>query len=256
MKFSLITVSYNSVSTIEETIKSVLNQSYKNIEYIVIDGSSTDGTQDVINKYKNNISKVVIEPDHGIYDAMNKGIQVATGEIIGILNSDDVYKNENIIENIFKEIDADVSADAYLTDIAFFEGTISSPKLLRVVRAKNFEPWKLRFGWMPPHPGMFIRKEVFKNIGNYDLSFTIASDYEFCIRAFCKAKMKFKSLDLRSVYMREGGVSTRNFKSNVIISKEIMKACKKNLFYTNYLFVLSRLPFKLLSKYIDKIRLK
>ncbi len=256
MKFSLITVSYNSVSTIEETINSVLNQSYKNIEYIIIDGLSGDGTQDIINKYKNRISKVVIESDQGLYDAMNKGIGLATGDIIGILNSDDVYRDNNIIENIYKGIANNSFVDAYLTDIAFFEGSILKPKVVRTVSAKHFRPWKLRFGWMPPHPGMFIRKEVFKNIGNYDLSFSIASDYEFCLRAFYKANIKYKFLDLSSVYMRKGGVSTRNFKSNLIISKEILQACKKNLFYTNYFFILSRLPFKLFYRYIDRIRFR
>ena len=256
MKFSLITVSYNSVLTIEETINSVLNQSYKNIEYILIDGGSNDGTLDIINRYKERISTIVIESDQGIYDAMNKGIEIAKGDIVGILNSDDVYTDENTIEKVFNEIEATPSLDVYLSDIAFFEGTIYNLKVVRRVRAKYFRPWKLRFGWMPPHPGMFIKRDVFNKLGNYDLSFKIASDYEFCIRAFWKAEIKYRFLDLCSVYMREGGISTKNLQSNLIITEEIIKACKKNIFYTNYFFVLSRLPIKLIYKYIDKIRFK
>tara|TARA_B100000029_G_scaffold495416_1_gene560390 strand:+ start:334 stop:1131 length:798 start_codon:yes stop_codon:yes gene_type:complete len=250
-KVSIITVSNNSVKTIAETIESVKNQTYKNIEYIVIDNCSKDGTIEVLEKYKKYIGKLIIEPDKGIYDAMNKGIRNSSGEVIGILNSDDFYKDKFVIESIMENFDRDHTLEAVLSDIYFFKESSTHHRIVRKVTAQSFKPWKLRFGWMPPHPGIFLKKETQKEVGYYKTDYQIASDFEFCLRLFFNRQTSYSISNICSVLMREGGISTKSYKNNFLISSEIIRACRENNIYTNFIFIFSRLPIKMALKIKD-----
>ncbi|MCF5518200.1 glycosyltransferase family 2 protein, partial [Pseudomonas sp. PA-3-6E] len=151
MKISIVTVSYNSATTIRDTIESVLSQDYENIEYIIVDGASKDSTMEIVNEYADKISKVVSEPDKGIYDAMNKGISLATGDVIGILNSDDFYESNQAISSVVEKFSAAPESQVVFGDIVFVNAD-DLDTVTRFYGAEHFRAWKLRFGWMPPHP--------------------------------------------------------------------------------------------------------
>lgn len=244
MKVSIITVCYNSSATIEDTIKSVLSQDYRDIEYILIDGGSTDSTLDIINKYRDRIASIISEPDEGIYDAMNKGIKNATGEIVGILNSDDFYEAKNVISEMVSKFNSD-------TEIVFGDLIFVKPenieKVTRFYSLPNFKAWKLRFGWMPPHPATFIKKSVYDRFGLYKINYKISADYEVFVRFLLVNKVRYKYMSKTLVRMRDGGVSTSGLKSSITLNKEIVMACKENGIYTNLFILMLKLPFKLLE---------
>ncbi|CAL2060714.1 glycosyltransferase family 2 protein [Tenacibaculum sp. 190524A05c] len=224
LKISIITVCYNSESTIEETFKSVKSQVYSNLEYIVIDGSSTDGTMGIVNKYSDVISKVISESDKGLYDAMNKGIKIATGDIIGILNSDDVFFDENVLEKVanfhnVNDIDASIGNIVQIND---------RKKIIRNYSSKYWSPNKLKLGFMPPHPSIFFKKELFEKLGFYDLSFKSGADYELIVRYFLKNKITYKYSSITTTSMAIGGISSSGFSSYKMITKEICKALEMN----------------------------
>ncbi|WP_244369894.1 glycosyltransferase family 2 protein [Pseudoalteromonas xiamenensis] len=176
MKISIITVCYNSAAIIEDTIKSVIAQTYDNIEYIIVDGGSKDETLTIVEKYKEHVDVLISEPDKGIYDAMNKGIEVSTGEIVGILNSDDFYEREDVIRAVVENFDS--SIDLLFGDLVFVKPE-NLKKVTRYYSLPKFKRWHLRFGWMPPHPATFIRKEVYNQFGLYKTHYRISADYEF-----------------------------------------------------------------------------
>ena len=242
--FSVITVCFNSQKTIRQTIQSVLSQKYKNYEYILIDGGSSDNTVKIISEYKSPKIKMISEKDKGLYDAMNKGIKLSKGKFICILNSDDHYVNENVLFNVQKSLED--RTDIALSDISFFKSTGNKLVNTRKVKSSWFHPKKLKWGWMPPHPGMFIKKDIFKEYGNYSLDYQIAADFEFVVRIFNDNKLKYIHLNFISVNMSEGGLSTKGINSNLKITSEMYKACKQNNIKTNYLMLLSRLPAKLI----------
>lgn len=243
MKVSIVTVCYNSESTIQRTIESVLLQTYKNIEYIIIDGYSMDETISIIEKYKSKIDVIVSEPDQGIYDAMNKGINLATGDIIAMLNSDDFYQDRNVIETVVDKFSSFPDVDLVFGDVAF----VSPDNLERITRlygSGHFKPWKLRFGWMPPHPATFIKKNIYDQFGLYSLDYKISSDYEMFVRLLLVNKLRFHHINKVLIKMRTGGVSTSGIKHSILLNREIVKACRNNNIYTNIIFVLSKIPFK------------
>jgi glycosyltransferase involved in cell wall biosynthesis len=246
LKVSIITVSYNSASTIKDTIESVASQTYHNIEYIVVDGSSKDETMDIVSSYSEVIDSVISEPDNGIYDAMNKGIQLATGDIVGILNSDDFYETTTVIENIVEHFKNNKTADVLFGDVVFVEPN-NLKKVVRYYSSDKFKPFKLRFGWMPPHPATFIRKSVYDKYGLYKLGYKISADYEMFVRLLMVAKLQFSRIDKVIVRMRSGGASTDGIHSSITLNKEIVKACRENDIYTNLFIVLLKMPFKLLE---------
>ncbi len=224
MKISIITVCYNSASTIEKTILSVGEQTYKNIEYIIVDGNSKDDTVSIVEKHKNNISKWISEPDKGLYDAMNKGIELATGDLIGILNSDDVFNSTKIVEEI---------ADFHkINDIDASVGNIiqhkENGKIVRLYSSKYWSPIKLKIGFMPPHPSIFIKRELFNKFGNYDLNFKIGADYELITRFFLKNNIVWKYSGITTTAMLVGGLSSSGSSSYKLITKEIQKALSMN----------------------------
>ena len=188
MKISIITVCYNSAKTIEKTFQSVKTQTYTNIEYIVVDGLSSDSTLNIIENNKEIISKYISESDKGLYDALNKGIQFATGDLIGILNSDDIFTDDTVLENVVK-FHSENNVEASVGNITQFN---EEGKTVRKYSSKNWNPEKLKIGFMPPHPSIFFKRELFKRLGLYDLTFKIGADYELIIRYFLENKITYK----------------------------------------------------------------
>ena len=243
MKISIITVCYNSAATIEKTIQSVASQTYKNIEYIVVDGNSTDNTLQVIKKYDTVITKWVSEPDSGLYDAMNKGIKLATGDLVGILNADDSYFNNTVLENIAKFHQLN-SIDASVGNIV---QTNVLGKVIRKYSAILWKPAKLKIGFMPPHPAIFFKRTLFKKFGNYKLDYIIAADYELIVRFFLKHQISWKYSSITTTAMLRGGLSSSGYKSYELISKEIGKAFSENDISFSPLKVRLRVFWKLLG---------
>jgi glycosyltransferase involved in cell wall biosynthesis len=244
LKVSLITVSFNSEKTIRDTIESVLSQNYKFIEYIVIDGGSTDSTLDIINDYKEKIQVVVSEPDSGIYDAMNKGVMLSSGDVIGVINSDDFYPDSNVISTVVKVFKEDDNSELVLGGIDFVKNTDLNNSVRRY-SSKYFMPWMMRFGIMPPHPAAFIKKTAYDRIGKYKLNYKIAADFDLLLRLLKVDKSPYAKLDRVCVRMRLGGVSTEGISSFKVISNEILKSLKENDIYSNSLFVLLRVVSKI-----------
>jgi glycosyltransferase involved in cell wall biosynthesis len=224
MKISIITVCYNSAATIEKTFVSVKDQTYKDIEYIVVDGGSKDGTLAIMNTYSDVVSQWISEPDKGLYDAMNKGIQLATGALVGILNSDDIFTDNHVIENI-ANFHLKNTIDASVGNIIQFN---KEGKTVRKYAAKNWNPEKLKIGFMPPHPSVFFKRELFDQYGKYHLDFVSGADYELIVRFFLKHHISWKFSNITTTAMLRGGISSSGLESYQLISKEIAKALSKN----------------------------
>ena len=247
MKISLITVCFNSEQTIEETFKSISSQTYDNIEYIVIDGQSDDKTISLIKKYEKNITTWISESDKGLYDAMNKGVEIATGDIVGILNSDDVFYNENVLKDIANfHLTNDI--DASIGNIVQFN---SKKKIIRNYSSRLWKPKNLKIGFMPPHPSIFFKKELFQKFGNYNLGFKSGADYELIVRYFLKNKISYKYSGITTTSMAIGGISSSGLSSYLLISKEIITALEINNIKFSTLKVKCRVIWKLWS-YIIK----
>jgi glycosyltransferase involved in cell wall biosynthesis len=242
-KISIITVTYNSAATIEDTVCSVLSQEYPNIEYIVVDGASKDRTMGVVGRYRNRIAKMVSEPDRGVYDAMNKGVGLATGEIVGILHSDDVYADSQAISRIAGVFEKE-RPDTVFGDLVMVDRRDTS-HIIRYYRGENFRPELLAWGWMPPHPTFFVKRECYLKYGVFKTDYKIAGDYDLIARFLWKARLSYSYLPGVLVKMRVGGISTRNFRSTIVLNKEIVRACRENGIQTNLLMVY--------SKYFSKI---
>jgi glycosyltransferase len=225
MKVSIITSVYNNKETIKEALYSVFSQTYKNIEYIIVDGKSNDGTMDIIKKYEKQIDIIVSEPDNGIYDGLNKGVKLATGDIIAFLHSDDIYSTNTIVEEIVKNF-IDTKADGVYGDLVYTPKE-NTTKILRYWKSKAFHSHMLRSGWMPAHPTLFLKRSVYEKYGNFDLSFKIAGDYDFMLRVL-SAGIKVVYLPKVIYKMRVGGASNRSLKNIIRKSKEDLKALRKN----------------------------
>ncbi|MBS1490496.1 MAG: glycosyltransferase [Bacteroidetes bacterium] len=243
MKLSILTVSYNSARTILSTFQSIRAQTYPAIEYIVVDGNSTDGTVDIIQANRDLIQKYLIEPDRGIYDAMNKAIGLATGEVVGILNSDDFYADETILEKVAHAF-GDPSVDAVFGNLVFVDSNNLS-KIVRTYSSAHWNPRKFAWGFMPAHPTFFVRRKYYEQLGLFKTDYKIAADYELLIRFLAVHQLKYQYLPLKMVVMRKGGVSSKNLKSNFILNNEIMRGCRENGIYTN--------AFMVYSKYFRKL---
>ena len=244
MKISVITTTLNSDQTIRDTLNSILSQTYKNIEHIIVDGGSSDNTASIIKRYPNNNKKFYTKKNSGIYEAINYGITKATGDFITILNSDDFYQSQNTISSIVKKIKKNKKILIFLGDVVYFK-KLNYKDISRVYRVGNFKPWHMKFGLMPPHPGSFIKSEVYKKNKLYIENFKIASDYEFFLRILYIKKIKFKNLNEIIVRMRLGGISTRNIFSYITSTKEIYSSLKRNNIMTNLASVILRLPLKI-----------
>ena len=241
MKISIITVCFNSSKTIEKTFQSIKNQSYQNLEYIVVDGGSSDDTLKIIKNYSSCISNYISESDKGLYDAMNKGISMATGDIIGILNSDDIFVDNYVLEKVAK-FHTKNSIDASVGNITQFN---KNDKVIRKYSAKNWSPNKLKIGFMPAHPAIFFKRDLFENYGKYRLDFVSGADYELIIRFFLRNKITWKYSDITTTAMLIGGISSSGYKSYKLISREIKKALDLNNIKFSYFKVLLRVIWKL-----------
>jgi len=225
MKISIITVSYNSENTIETTFKSVLQQTYSNIEYIVVDGGSTDGTLKIAEKYSAIITVLVSEQDDGLYDAMNKGIKLATGDVIGLINSDDLFCDPDALTKVVKVFEKNKNLDSVYADL-FYVSQHDTNKIVR--RWVTGNQRKFKYGWHPAHPTFYIKKSVYDRYGLFDLSFNLASDFEIMLRFLDKEKISTTYLKEPLVKMRLGGETNKNFKNIYRQNIECVKAFKKN----------------------------
>lgn len=226
MKVSVITGVLNRADTIEECIRSVLSQSYRNVEHIIIDGGSADGTLDVICRYKDKIAKVISEPDNGIYYALNKGIRLASGDILGILHSDDFYAQDRIIEKVI-DVFKNKDVDSCYGDLEYVDKK-DPERIIRYWKASSCTQEKFKYGWMPPHPTFFVKKSIYEKLGPFNTDFKISADYELCLRFLLKHKISVAYLPEVLIKMRTGGLSNRNFKNLIIKSYEDYKAWKVN----------------------------
>jgi len=248
MKISIITVVYNNEKTLETAIQSVLSQTYENIEYIIIDGASTDGTLKIIDKYKDRIATIISEPDAGIYDAMNKGISKATGDVIGILNSDDIYDDEHVINETMTSFANNPNIDMVYGDLVY----VKNEDLNKVVRKWNSLKFYKNFfedGNVPPHPSLFIRANLYKELGHFNLKYKLAADYEFMLRAFKFKGDKSLYLNKLMVRMRLGGATNKSIKNIIKGNKEILSAWKDNGLRAPFFFMVKRF-FKRVIQFI------
>jgi glycosyltransferase involved in cell wall biosynthesis len=246
MTVTIITVSFNSAKTISDTLQSIALQTYPKIEHIIIDGASKDHTLDIIRQFPH-VAKVISEPDKGIYDAMNKGINMATGDIIGILNSDDFYGATDLIQKVVDAFEQQ-QIDAVFGDVTFVQPN-NLKKVVRYYSSKRFHPKKFEFGYMPAHPTFFTKKETYEKYGMFKTNYHISADYELLIRLLYVHKLKYHYLNYSMVTMRAGGVSNSSLKHIYILNKEIVRACEENGIKTN-MFKLSLKFFRKISEFI------
>ncbi len=245
LKVSVITACFNSEKTIEDTILSVLHQTYKNIEYIIIDGASTDRTLEIIQKHRDQIACVVSEKDKGIYDAMNKGIKRASGDIIALLNSDDFYKDEFVVEKVVHEF-KNKNCDSVYADLVFVKPDCLE-KVVRYYESGEFSPKTLLYGVVPAHPTLFVKKAIYECYGLYKTGYKISADFEMIIRLFVVQKISFSYLKEVLVVMRTGGVSASGFKSLLLRNKENLRACQENGIRANVFSMLLKYPRKIMG---------
>lgn len=240
LKISLITVAYNAQNTIERCISSVLGQKFNNIQYIVIDGGSTDRTIQIINKYRENISVFISEPDNGVYDAMNKGIALANGDIIGTLNADDFLADDDVLAHVAKAFSQE-DINILYGDLDFID---PGEKIVRKWRSGRYRSGMFNWGWMPPHPTFYCRKVLFANLGTYRLDYGSAADYELMLRFIHAYKANVFYLDKIMVKMFIGGISNKNVTNRVKALLYDLKAMRNN----DILFPYITIIFKPLRK--------
>jgi glycosyltransferase involved in cell wall biosynthesis len=267
MKVSLITVSYNSAKTIVDTIQSVLNQTYKNIEYIVVDGNSSDGTVEIVKQFLDStkdalqddkqgstkgasqgvVTKFLCERDKGIYDAMNKGLTLATGDIIGVLNSDDFYCSNTVIEQVVAAFQKE-DAQCLYGDLNYVDPT-DTYKIVRKWRSGDFKRENFLKGWMPPHPTFFVRKSCYEKFGTFNTQFKSAADYELMLRFLYKESCSAIHLPVVMIHMRAGGISNVSLKNRIRANREDRLAWKINGLKPKW-FTLLRKPLSKLIQYL------
>ena len=248
MKISIITVVWNNAKTIRDAINSVLNQSYKDVEYIVVDGASTDGTIKIVQSYGDKI-KFISEKDNGLYDAMNKGIRMATGDVVGILNSDDFYASDKILQIVADEF-LNSNTDSVYANLEYVDAN-NPKKVVGYWKSKKYQDGLFRSGWHPAHPTFFVKSEIYKKYGMFDLGFRIAADYELMLRFFEKCKITSSYVDEVFVKMRMGGESNKSIKNIIKANIESYRAWQANGLYINPLMFLLK-PFSKIVQFINK----
>lgn len=234
MKISVITVTFNSGETVRDTIESVLKQEYPNYEYLVIDGGSKDNTVDIVKEYEPKFGgrmKWISEKDKGMYDGINKGIRMATGDVVGIINSDDFYHRTDIFDIIAKTFEENKDVQAIYGDVRFVHPD-NLEKTVRYYSCKHWKPWRFRFGFMPAHPTFFTYKENFEKYGYYQYDYHIAADYELLIRHLYTNHVPAKYVPVDFMKMRTGGRSTNGWKANILLNREIVRGCNENGIWT------------------------
>lgn len=249
MKVSIVTITYNSEKTLKDTIESVISQTYKEIEYIIVDGNSSDKTIEIVNSYRDKISKFISEKDNGIYDAMNKGIRLARGDIVGILNSDDIYFDKYVIENVVKKFKQS-GVDSIYGDLYYVEENDLN-KVVRYWKSSAFREGSFAKGWHPPHPTFFVKREVYEKYGLFDFEMKVSADFELMLKFLEKYRISTTYLPKVLVRMRTGGESNKSIKNIITGNKSILRAFEKNGIKVNkfiYIF------YRFLPKIIQMIR--
>ena len=242
-KISVITIVFNAVRTIGKTLESVASQDYPNIEHVVVDGASTDGTLEVINQHDKRLLKFISEPDQGIYDAMNKGLALASGDIICFLNADDHYISPHVLSFVAAEMEKN-DLDALMGDVVFFQPN-KPEKILRRYNSCHFSPDKLAQGWMPAHTASFIKREIYQRIGQFKTNYRISGDFEFAVRMFTKTALNYRLYPEVLVKMQDGGISNSGMMAQFLLNSEIMRACRENGIKTSVWQMTKRYPAKL-----------
>lgn len=245
MKISIITVAFNAAHTIVDTLESVAAQTHPEIEHIVVDGTSTDGTLEIIERYEKDVSQLITEPDHGIYDAMNKGVRVATGDVIGFLNADDVYAHQNVLATVADIMKCE-HLDGLFGDVEFFRPE-KPARTFRRYSSARFRPERIAWGWMPAHPALFLRRSLYERFGTFRTDYRIAGDFELVARMFHGGTLTYRHLPEVLVRMRTGGVSTGGWRNTILLNREVLRACRENGIETSLPKILSKYPVKLLE---------
>jgi len=246
MKISIITPTYNSESTIRDTINSIINQNYVDLEYIIVDGASSDKTLEIIEEYQSKIKiKLVSEPDNGLYDAMNKGINLATGDIVGILNSDDFYNDSDVLTQV-NQVFLGNDIDAVYADLQFVDQN-NIKKVVRTWISGCCKERKIANGWIVPHPTFFVKKEIYNKHGYFNLKFRIAADYELLLRLIKLHKIKLYYIPKIIVNMRTGGISGCSFKQRKMGWRELEEAWTENNLQAPFFFIARRILFKIVQ---------
>lgn len=245
MRITIVTVCFNSATTIEDTICSVANQTHSDIEHIVVDGASTDGTLDVIDRHRNELANVISERDRGIYDAMNKGLGLATGDVIGFLNADDVYAGNGVLDTVSAIMEQE-DLDAVFGD-AEFVSPARPNRPVRRYRSESFNPARIAWGWMPAHPTLFLRRRVYERFGLFRTDYRIAGDFELVARMFHGGTLSYRHVPEVLVRMRTGGISTGGWRNTILLNREVLRACRENGIPTSLPKILSKYPAKLLE---------
>jgi glycosyltransferase involved in cell wall biosynthesis len=249
VKVSIITVVYNGSQTIKGCIESVLDQTYSDIEYIVIDGNSTDGTQQVVENFGSKIAVFRSESDNGIYDAMNKGIALATGDVVGILNADDLYKDNQVIEKVVEKL-KETQAEALYADLVFANSN-NLNKVTRYWKSGNYSKNSFLYGWMPPHPTFFVKRASYQQYGVFRLDLGTAADYELMLRFMYKNSLKTVYLPKIIITMRAGGASNNSAQSRIKANQNDRKAWEVNSLKP-YFFTLWFKPLRKITQFINR----
>jgi len=245
MKITIITSTFNSSKTVKDTFESILKQTFKNIEYLVIDGCSKDGTIELIKEYEDKFEgrmRWISEKDRGVYDAMNKGIHMATGDVIGFLNSDDFFTATDCLQTIADEFEKE-EIDATYGNIHYVDSD-DLDTMVRFYSSKRFKPSRMRMGFMPAHPSFYCKRSVYEKYGDFDLGYKIASDFELLLRFIYVNKIKTKYIPKDFVTMRTGGLSTSGLASHCQIMKDHRKALKANKVPSNFCILALRYFYK------------
>lgn len=245
MKITIITVAFNASRTIADTLDSVAAQTHPDIEHIVVDGASTDDTLDIVGRHGKRVARLISEPDHGIYDAMNKGLSVVTGEVVGFLNADDVYADNAVLERVSAILENE-GLDALFGD-AEFVNSVRPDHPLRRYRSDRFCPERIAWGWMPAHPALFLKRSVYERFGQFRTDYRIAGDFELVARIFHGGTLSYRHVPEVLVRMRTGGISTGGWRNTILLNREVLRACRENGISTNLPKILSKYPAKLLE---------
>ena len=260
MKISLITACFKSAGTLRTALDSVLEQKGVDLDYIVVDGGSDDGTVELLKEYEAQFAgrmRWISEKDRGMYDAINKGIKMATGDVVGILNADDMFESDETLAHVvdsFNRVDRVERVDAVFADIRFVKDDLQTTS--RYYSAKRWKPWMLQWGKMPPHPSVYIRRNLFEKYGFYKLGYDIAADYELLIRYLRMAKLNTRYLNECVVRMRMGGKSTRGWQSNLKLNQEIVRANRENGYYCCLPMLLPKYLFKIFEFILPRLGFK
>lgn len=245
MRVSIITAVYNGGDSIASTLQSVAQQDYDAIEHIVVDGGSTDCTLATVEQNCARVARLISEPDHGVYDAFNKGLREATGDAITFLNCGDTYVSAKVVSRMVEGLSGD-GIQAVFTDVLVVDWR-NPDRVIRRYSSGNFSPKRMVYGLMPAHPSLFLRREVYQRVGEYDSSFRIAGDFEHCLRVFLTASTRYRYLNEALVRMPTGGISNRGWRSKLAITREMYKACAMNGVRTSYAKLCLRFPLKILE---------